>query len=77
MSDQAISMQEMCEVIERAGFLRKPDGSRPTALEIFRHDPNGELWRVFEWYKIATTISVANCATLPVRASQASADAAL
>lgn len=47
------TMREMCETIERADFLRKPDGTAPTAREIFDYSPSGELFMVFAWYEQA------------------------
>jgi len=46
MSEQ-LTMRQMCETIERAGFLAKPDGSLMTAPEIFEYSPTGELSMVW------------------------------
>lgn len=45
--------KEMCEAIVRADFLRKADGTAPTAEEIWNSSPTGELVQVFEWYQHA------------------------
>ncbi len=45
-----ITMKEMCETIIKADFLRRDDGSAPTAEEIFSYSPTGELFTIFEWY---------------------------
>jgi hypothetical protein len=49
-------MQEMCETIVKADFLRRKDGTAPTAREIFDYSPTGELFMVFEWYQTAKLI---------------------
>lgn len=51
------TMKEICEEIERANFLRKGDGTAPTAVEIFNCSPTGELFQVFEWYETAKVIN--------------------
>jgi hypothetical protein len=43
----------MCELIVRAGIVRKPDGSAYTADEIWNLSPQGELTHVFGWYEAA------------------------
>lgn len=48
--------KQMCEHIVKADFLRKKDGSRPTADEIWRYSPTGELFMVFAWYEAACKI---------------------
>lgn len=48
--------KEMCEKIVEADFLRNPDGSTPTAEEIWNYSPTGELFHIFEWYKTAKQI---------------------
>ena len=53
---QTVSMQEMCETIERAAILKRSDGTRPTAREIYEYSPRGELFMVFEWYSIARAL---------------------
>lgn len=51
-----MTMKEMCELIARADFLRKDDGTAPTAEEIFNYSPSGELFMVFAWYEKAKCI---------------------
>ena len=46
-----MTIKEMCEAIERADFLRKPDGTAPTAREIFEYSPTGELLMIYVWYE--------------------------
>ena len=48
--------KEMCELIVKADFLRKEDGTPPTAEEIWNYSPTGELLMVFEWYQTAKRI---------------------
>ncbi len=50
---EKLTMKDMCETIEAAGFLCRIDGTKMTAYEIFNYSPSGELMRVFEWYEIA------------------------
>ncbi len=45
--------KQMCETIVRADILRKPDGTPPTAEEIWSYSPTGELDMVFAWHKLA------------------------
>ena len=45
--------KEMCETIVKADFLRKPDGTAPTASEIWNYSSTGELFMVFQWYEQA------------------------
>jgi hypothetical protein len=49
----SLTMQEMCETIERAGFVKKKDGTLLTAREIFEYSPTGELVMIWEWYALA------------------------
>ena len=51
-----MTMKDMCETIIKADFLKKKDGSVPTAMEIFKYSPTGELCMVFEWYETAKEI---------------------
>jgi len=46
------TMKEMCEAIEKAKILTKPDGTFPTALEIYNSSPTGEIWQIVEWYEL-------------------------
>ncbi len=48
-----MTYREMCEAIERAGIVRRADGTAPTEREIFEYSPTGELDRVHEWYAMA------------------------
>ncbi len=50
------TMKDMCETIVEADFLRSPDGTPPTAEQIFNYSPTGELFDVFFWYETARTI---------------------
>jgi hypothetical protein len=50
------TMKEMCDVIVEADFLRKEDGTKPTAEEIFNYSPSGELSQVFFLYYEALAI---------------------
>ena len=45
-----MTYKEMCEVIEKSKILVRSDGSHPTAEEIFKYSPSGELFMVHEWY---------------------------
>ena len=51
-----VSGQEMCETIVRAKMLKKPDGTHPTADEIWNYSPTGELAMVYLWYEDAKMI---------------------
>ncbi len=42
--------KEMCETIVKADFLRKDDGTAPTADEIWNYSPTGEISMVILWY---------------------------
>lgn len=53
---ERVTMKEMCETIERSGILKRPDGTSPTAEEIYRYSPTGELFMVFAWYDAAKAI---------------------
>jgi len=48
--------KEVCELIVKADFLRKPDGTAPTADEIWESSPTGELYQVFQWFEQAKLI---------------------
>lgn len=50
---QNINMQEMCEEIVKAGFMKKSDGSDFVAEEIFNSSQSGELWHIFPLYLTA------------------------
>jgi hypothetical protein len=50
---KSISMKDMCETIVESHLLMRPDGTPPTAEEIFNYSPTGELYMVFEWYEMA------------------------
>ena len=56
MEAQKISMKTMCEKIVESNLLQKKDGSSPTAEEIFNYSLAGELFMIFEWYKLALLI---------------------
>ena len=43
----------MCETIVEAGILKSPDGSAPTAEQIWEYSPTGELFMIYEWYHLA------------------------
>jgi hypothetical protein len=49
----------MCDVIVRADILRKKDGSKLTAEEIFNYSPTGELYEIFSWYEYAQKVIAA------------------
>lgn len=51
-----ITMKEMCDEIVRADFLRFEDGSAPTAEQIYKSSPGGDLSSVFFWYYEAIEI---------------------
>ena len=51
-----ITFLDMCKVIVKSGILRKQDGTPPTAEEIWNYSPNGELFMIFEWYKVAKKV---------------------
>lgn len=55
-AERGITMKQMCEHIVKAGILERPDGTKPTAKEIFDYSPRGELYMVFEWYKTACEV---------------------
>lgn len=48
--------KEMCETIEKADILRKKDGTKPTAQEIWNYSPTGELFMIHEWYEEAQAV---------------------
>lgn len=47
-----VTAKTMCEHIVKAGFQWQ-DGSTPTAEEIFKYSPSGELSMLFQWYEEA------------------------
>lgn len=49
--------RQMCEAIRAADFLRKANGTAPTAKEIWESSPSGELYQVFEWFEIAKVVN--------------------
>lgn len=51
-----VTMKEVCKTIVEADFLRLPDGSAPSAEEIYNSSPTGELFHVFDWYEQAKLI---------------------
>lgn len=56
VTNDEISMKQVCEKIIKADFLTKQDGTKPTVKEIFNYSPTGELFMIFEWYKQAQEI---------------------
>ena len=57
MSENKLTMRDMCEVIERAGIVRNREQNRlATASEIFNYSPTGELDMVFDWYEQALEV---------------------
>lgn len=52
-TEPKITIKQMCEHIVMADILEKADGTKPTAEQIYTVSPTGELWQVFEWYKMA------------------------
>ena len=48
----------MCKVIFESKYLKGKNGHPdPTSPEdIFNYSPTGELYNIYEWYEIATTI---------------------
>jgi len=54
-----MTMKEMCEIIVESGILRKPDGTSPTAREVFDYSPSGELSMVLEWFDTAMLVLAA------------------
>jgi hypothetical protein len=53
---EKMTFKAMCEEIVAADFLRKKDGTAPTAEEIWRYSPTGELYMIFEWYETALVV---------------------
>lgn len=51
--NKGITMKAMCEHIVKADFIENKDDTKPTAEELFNYSPTGELYMVFEWYKMA------------------------
>jgi len=47
------TMKELCEVIAEEEIITKPDGTHPTAREIFEYSPGGELSAIPQWFVIA------------------------
>ena len=47
------TMKDMCELIVKSKILNDDDGSGPTAREIYKSSPTGELSQVFIWYEMA------------------------
>jgi len=56
MKAESVTMKEMCETIVAADILRYPDGSSPTARQIYESSPSGELFQVFFWYNAAKSV---------------------
>ncbi len=56
MSNTGLTMKQMCETIVKADCIALPDGTKPTAEEIYNYSATGELIMVFEWYAIATAV---------------------
>jgi len=55
-----ISMRQMCEHIVKAKIFDES----VTAEQIFNYSPTGELFMVFEWYRIACDILKCNASQL-------------
>lgn len=53
---QGVTGEEMCQTIIEAGILQKKDGTKLTTEEVWNYSPTGELFMVFEWYKIAREV---------------------
>ena len=51
-----MTFKAACETIERADILRMPDGSAPTAEQIFAYSPRGELAMISIWYAEACDV---------------------
>ena len=49
----SLTMREMCEHIVKSGVLKRKDGQPVTAEAVYNYSPRGELFMVFEWFKIA------------------------
>ncbi len=56
MSSEKITFKDMCDMIVEAGILQKPDGSMPTANEIWNYSPTGETYMIHEWYEEAKMV---------------------
>ena len=54
-----MTLRDICELIARAQRLTNPDGTHPTAPEIFSYSPTGELWCIFYWYEEARAFLLA------------------
>jgi hypothetical protein len=48
--------KEACAVIEQSKIFTKPDGTHPTAKEIWEYSPTGELSAIPEWYEMAKKV---------------------
>jgi hypothetical protein len=59
-----VTIGEMCEVIADSEIITKPDGTHPTAKQVFNYSPTGELFMIWDWYEQAKC--VVNAKTKPV-----------
>ena len=52
-----LTYKQMCEAIAAAKILKRPDGSWPTAKEVWRYSPSGELFMLSVWFEMAMLIN--------------------
>lgn len=53
---ETLTGRQMCETIAKSGLLKKPDGTQPTAWEIWTHSSTGELYEIPTWYVMALRV---------------------
>lgn len=53
---QPKTYREACEIIARSEILTKPDGTHPTAKEIFEYSQHGELLEIPGWFILARQV---------------------
>lgn len=56
-NDERVTMKQMCEHIVKAEMLyKRSSDDLLTAEEIYNYSPTGELFMVFQWYRMACNI---------------------
>lgn len=55
-NEKGVTIKEMCEVIAQSKMLTNKKGEHPTAEQVFKYSPTGELFDIFFWYPEACKI---------------------
>ena len=49
-------MVKMIEVIIESDILQKKDGTKTTPEDVWNYSSSGELYMIFEWYRLACEV---------------------